>query len=328
MRLRSFGGDPVPVSEVGLGCWQIGGDQWGEVPDADALATLRAAVEAGTTFLDTADIYGSGRSEELIGRFRRERPGQLFIATKLGKSSDPGGMENFSPTVMRRHTEGSLRRLGVESLDLTQLHCTPLEVLERGDVFDTLRKLKEEGKIRRFGASVESTAEARACLKQEGLASLQIIFNMFRQTPVSTLFEEAQAKGVAIIVRLPLASGLLAGKYTPGTTFAATDHRTYNRNGEKFNVGETFAGLPFEKGLELTEKLKKLLPPGYTLPLAALRWCLDFPAVTVIIPGARNPSQAKKNAEASGVPALPADCHEKLRRFYRDEVKPAVRGPD
>lgn len=328
MRLRTFGGDPVPVSEVGLGCWQIGGDQWGEVPDADALATLRAAVEAGTTFLDTADIYGSGRSEELIGRFRRERPGPLFIATKLGKSSTPGGMENFSPTVMRRHTEGSLRRLGVEALDLTQLHCTPLEVLERGDVFDTLRKLKAEGKIRRFGASVESTAEARACLNQEGLASLQIIFNMFRQTPVSTIFEEAKAKGVAIIVRLPLASGLLAGKYTAGTTFAATDHRTYNRNGEKFNVGETFAGLPFEKGLELIEKLKKLLPPGYTLPLAALRWCLDFPAVSVIIPGARNASQAKKNAEASGVPALPADCHEKLRRFYRDEVKPAVRGPD
>jgi aryl-alcohol dehydrogenase-like predicted oxidoreductase len=328
MRLRTFGGDPVPVSEVGLGCWQIGGDQWGAVSDADALATLRAAVEAGTTFLDTADIYGTGRSEELIGRFRRERPGPLFIATKLGKSSDPGGMNNFTPAAMRRHTEGSLKRLGVETLDLTQLHCVPLEVLERGEVFDTLRTLKQEGKIRRFGASVESTAEARACLKQHGLASLQIIFNMFRQTPAFTLFEEAQARGVAIIVRLPLASGLLSGKYTADTTFAPTDHRTYNRNGEKFNVGETFAGLPFEKGLELTEKLKRLLPPGYTLPLAALRWCLDFPAVSVIIPGARNPAQAQKNAEASGVPPLPADCHEKLRRFFRDEVKPAVRGPD
>lgn len=328
MRLRSFGGDPVPVSEVGLGCWQIGGDQWGAVSDADALATLRAAVEAGTTFLDTADIYGSGRSEELIGRFRRERPGPLFIATKLGRSSDPGWPDNFTPAAMRRHTEGSLRRLGVEALDLTQLHCVPLAELERGEVFDTLRRLKQEGKIRRFGASVESTAEARACLKQEGLASLQVIFNMFRQTPATAFFEEAQAKGVAVIVRLPLASGLLSGKYTAGTTFAPTDHRTYNRNGEKFNVGETFAGLPFEKGLELTEKLKKLLTPGYTLPLAALRWCLDFPAVSVIIPGARNPQQAEMNAQASGVPPLPADCHEKLRRFYRDEVKPVVRGPD
>jgi aryl-alcohol dehydrogenase-like predicted oxidoreductase len=328
MRLRTFGGDPVPVSEVGLGCWQIGGDQWGTVPEADALATLRAAVEAGTTFLDTADIYGSGRSEELIGRFRRERPGQLFIATKLGKSSDPGGMDNFTPAAMRKHTEGSLRRLGVDVLDLTQLHCVPLEVLERGEVFETLRQLKKEGKIRRFGASVESTAEARACLKQDGLASLQIIFNVFRQTPATAFFDEAQAKGVAIIVRLPLASGLLSGKYTAATTFAPTDHRTYNRNGEKFNVGETFAGLPFEKGLELTDRLQKLLTPGYTLPLAALRWCLDFPAVSVIIPGARNVSQARKNAEASEVPPLPADCHEKLRRFYRDEVKPAVRGPD
>ncbi len=328
MRLRTFGGDPVPVTEVGLGCWQIGGDQWGAVSEADALATLRAAVEAGTTFLDTADIYGSGRSEELIGRFRRERPGPLFIATKLGRSGDPGWPDNFTPAAIRRHTEGSLKRLGVEALDLTQLHCVPLDVLERGEVFDTLRRLKQEGKIRRFGASVESTAEARACLRQDGLASLQIIFNMFRQTPASAFFEEAQSKGVAVIVRLPLASGLLSGKYTADTTFAPTDHRTYNRNGEKFNVGETFGGLPFEKGLELTERLKRLLPPGYTLPLAALRWCLDFPAVSVIIPGARNASQAQKNAEASGVPHLPADCHEKLRRFYRDEVKPAVRGPD
>jgi aryl-alcohol dehydrogenase-like predicted oxidoreductase len=328
MRLRTFGADPVQVSEVGLGCWQIGGDQWGTVSDADALGTLRAAVEAGTTFLDTADIYGGGRSEELIGRFRRERPGPLFIATKLGKGPQPGGAENYTPATIRKHTEASLRRLGVDLLDLTQLHCVPLEVLERGEVFETLRELKREGKIRRFGASVESTAEAKACLKQPGLASLQLIFNMYRQTPASAIFEEADAKGVAIIVRLPLASGLLSGKYTAATTFSANDHRTYNRNGEKFNVGETFAGLPFEKGLELTEKLKKLLPHGYRLPQAALRWCLDFPAVSVIIPGARNAAQAQGNAEASRVPPLPADCHEKLRRFYRDEVKPAVRGPD
>jgi aryl-alcohol dehydrogenase-like predicted oxidoreductase len=328
MRLRTFGGDPVQVSEVGLGCWQIGGDQWGAVSDADALATLRAAVEAGVTFLDTADIYGLGRSEELIGRFRRERPGPLFIATKLGRHPDPGMPENFTPAAMRRHTDASLKRLGVEALDLTQLHCVPLEHLKRGEVFDTLRRLKAEGKIRRFGASVESTEEAKACLTQDGLASLQIIFNIYRQTPMTAIFEEAQSKGVAIIVRLPLASGLLSGRYTLATTFAATDHRTYNRNGEKFNVGETFAGLPFEKGLELTEKLKTLLPPGYTLPLAALRWCLDFPAVSVIIPGARTAAQARNNADTSGVPPLPADVHEKLRRFYRDEVRPAVRGPD
>ncbi len=328
MRLRNFGGDSAQVSEVGLGCWQIGGDQWGNVGDQDALDTLRATVETGVSFLDTADIYGSGRSEELIGRFLRERPGQLFIATKLGRSSTPGMPDNFKPEAMRQHTEASLKRLGVECLDLTQLHCVPLDVLQRGEVFDTLRQLKAEGKIKRFGASVESTAEAEACLQQPGLASLQVIFNIFRQSPAVNFFEQAQEKGVAIIVRLPLASGLLSGKYTTSTTFAETDHRHYNRNGEKFNVGETFAGLPYETGLELVEKLKLILPPGYRLPSAALRWCLDFPAVSVIIPGARNPEQARSNAAASRVPPLPAEVHERLRRFFREEVKPHVRGPD
>jgi aryl-alcohol dehydrogenase-like predicted oxidoreductase len=216
----------------------------------------------------------------------------------------------------------------VDCLDLTQLHCVPLEVLRRGEVFDTLQQLQAEGKIRRFGASVESTEEAQVCLQQPGLASLQVIFNIFRQSPALNFFPDAQAKGVGIIVRLPLASGLLSGKYTPSTTFAASDHRSYNRNGEKFNVGETFAGLPFELGLELVEKLKLLLPPGYRLPLAALRWCLDCPAVSVIIPGARNPEQARANASASSVPGLPPEVLERLRRFYRDDVKPHVRGPD
>jgi aryl-alcohol dehydrogenase-like predicted oxidoreductase len=328
MRLRNFGGDPVHVTEIGLGCWQIGGDQWGDVSDADAIGTLRAAVESGTTFFDTADIYGGGRSEELIGRFLRERPGPLFVATKLGRSANPGWPANFTRAAMREHTEGSLRRLGVSTLDLTQLHCVPLEELERGEVFESLRELQREGKIKRFGASVESTAEAMACLKQEGLASLQVIFNIFRQTPALQFFDLAQKKGVAIIVRLPLASGLLTGKFTAASTFAANDHRTINRNGERFNVGETFAGLPFEKGLELVERLRGLLPPGYTLAHAALRWILDFPAVSVVIPGARNPAQARTNAQPSELPPLSAEIHEKLRRFFRDEVKPHVRGPD
>lgn len=328
MQLRNFGGATTQVSEVGLGCWQIGGDQWGEVSDSDALATLRAAVEQGTTFLDTADIYGSGRSEEFIGQFLRERPGPLFVATKFGRSAKPGWPNNWTDRIIREHTEASLHRLGVPALDLTQLHCAPLDVLERGEVFETLRALQREGKIKRFGASVESTEEARACLKQEGLASLQIIFNIFRQTPAIEFFEEAQRKGVAIIVRLPLASGLLTGKYTKETTFAPSDHRTYNRNGEKFNVGETFAGLPFEKGLQLTDRIRAILPPGYSLAEAALRWCLDFPAVSVIIPGARNAAQSKANANASNLPPLGAEVHERLRRFFRDEVKPQLRGPD
>ena len=328
MRLRTFNGDPVQVSEIGLGCWQIGGDQWGDVPDADALNTLRAAVDAGSTFLDTADVYGQGRSEELIGRFLKERPGPLFIATKCGRFGTPGMPANFEPAVMRRHAEASLKRLGVDALDLTQLHCVPLKWLKEGEVFETLRQLKKEGKIRRFGASVESVEEAKACLAQDGLKSLQVIFNIFRQTPATELFEEAKRKQVAIIVRLPLASGLLSGKFTAASTFPANDHRTMNRNGEKFNVGETFGGLPFEKGLEFTEKVRKLVPPGFTMAQMALRWILDFPAVSVIIPGARNPAQATANAEASNLPPLPAEVHEKLRRLFRDEVKAHVRGPD
>jgi len=328
MRRQSFGGDAVQISDVGLGCWQIGGDQWGDVSDDDALATLHAAVDAGTTFLDTADIYGSGRSERFIARFKRERPGHYFIATKLGRRSDPGLPENCRAANVRRHTEDSLKRLEVETLDLTQLHCVPLAELEKGEVFETLRQLKKEGKIQRFGASVESTAEAKACLAQPGLASLQIIFNIYRQTPITAIFDEARAKGVAIIVRLPLASGLLAGKYTPQTTFAPTDHRTYNRNGEKFNVGETFAGLGFETGLALTEKLKTLMPSGMTMPQFALRWCLDFPAVSVVIPGARNAGQARSNASASDLPPLGPAVHAAVREFYLSEVAGRVRGPD
>ncbi|OWK43105.1 aldo/keto reductase [Fimbriiglobus ruber] len=328
MRLRTFGGDPVQVSEIGLGCWQIGGDQWGDVSDTDALATLRAAVDTGTTFLDTADVYGAGRSEELVGRFLRERPGRLFVATKLGRFPRPGLPENCTPANLRAHTEASLRRLGVDALDLTQLHCVPQSILERGEVFNVMRALKAEGKIKRWGASVESTAEARLCLAQEGLASLQVIFNVFRQTPDTAIFDEARRKGVAIIVRLPLASGLLAGKYTPASTFAPGDHRSYNQHGEKFNVGETFAGLGFEKGLDVTNKLRPFVPPGYTMAQFALRWCLDFSAVSVIIPGARNPEQAKANASATTLPPLSADLHERLRRFYKDEVAAHVRGPD
>jgi len=328
MKFRSF--DGVSVSEVGLGCWQIGGDQWGEVSEEHALEVLRASADAGVTFLDTADVYGAGRSEELIARFLKERGSKsFFVASKFGRFPRPGMPGNFAPSTIREHTENSLKRLGIERLDLTQLHCLPMSQLTRPEVWDTVRALKAEGKIARFGASVESVTEAEACLAQPDCASLQIIFNVFRQTPaVGGLLDRCQKQGVAVIVRLPLASGLLAGKYTPTTTFSPDDHRTSNRNGEKFNVGETFAGLGFEKGLELTEKLKALVPPGYTLPQLALRWCLDHSAVTTIIPGARNPAQAKANAAASDLPPLDADTHAKLRAFFVSEVKPAVRGPD
>jgi aryl-alcohol dehydrogenase-like predicted oxidoreductase len=328
MKQRPFAG--APVSEVGLGCWQIGGDQWGDVAEADALDVLRASADAGVTFLDTADVYGAGRSEELIGRFLKERTRQsFFIASKFGRFPRPGWPANFDPKTIREHTENSLKRLGIDHLDLTQLHCLPMEQLKRAEVWDTVRALAQEGKIARFGASVESVAEAEECLKHPDCAALQLIFNIFRQTPETCgLLERCLKTGVAIIVRLPLASGLLAGKYTPSTTFGPNDHRTINRNGEKFNVGETFAGLGFEKGLEMVEQLKPLVPAGYTLPQLALRWCLDHPAVSTIIPGARNPAQARANAAASALPPLPADTRAKLREFFLRDVKPAVRGPD
>ncbi|MEO7414525.1 MAG: aldo/keto reductase [Opitutaceae bacterium] len=326
MKTRIFGQTKRSVSEVGLGTWQIGGN-WGDVSDETALATLRAAVDAGTTFFDTADVYGSGRSETLIGRFRQETRVPLYIATKLGRWSDPGWPQNFNREAIRQHTEASLRRLGVDALDLTQLHCVPAEVLERGEIFESLRELRQEGKIRAFGVSVESMAEARTCLRQEGLVSLQIIFNLFRQKPIHALFAEAKKKNVALLVRLPLASGLLGGKMTKATKFPADDHRTFNRDGQQFNVGETFAGLPFEKGVELADELKALVPPGMTLPDMALRWCLDFDAVTVIIPGAKNPQQAEANARASSTPSLSPTLHAQLAEFYTSKVAAHIRGP-
>jgi aryl-alcohol dehydrogenase-like predicted oxidoreductase len=327
MKFRTFDRNPVRVSEVGLGCWQFGGTEWGDLPEDDVLATLRTAADAGITFFDTADIYGLGRSERLIGRFLRDNPTFApFVATKLGRHPDPGWPANFTWESFRKHTEASLQRLGVEALDLQQLHCVPLEHLEHNEVFDWLRRLQREGKVRCWGASVESDEEARACLRQDGLASLQTIFNIYRQKPSTEIFDEAKRQGVAIIVRLPLASGLLSGRYTKSTTFAPTDHRTYNRNGEQFNVGETFAGLPFERGVELTDELKAILPPG-DLAQWALRWCLDFDAVTVVIPGARTAAQALANAAASDLPPLSSEIHDRLRTFYQSEVEQFIRGP-
>ncbi len=326
MNKRTLGKTGLTVGEIGLGTWQLGGD-WGDVSDEAALATLRAAHEAGIDFLDTADVYGAGRSERLIGRFLKETRTRAFVATKLGRFGDPGWPANFTRAVVRRHTHASLERLGVDALDLTQLHCVPPDVLRRGELFGWLGELKAEGKIRAYGASVESMDEALWCVRQDGCASLQIIFNLFRQKPVAALFAEARQRGVALIVRLPLASGLLAGKFTKATRFPAGDHRNYNRDGQAFNVGETFAGLPFEKGVELADALKPLVPAGLTLAEMALRWCLDFDAVGVVIPGAKNPDQARANARVSGLPRLAPALHARLADFYQREVHTHIRGP-
>jgi aryl-alcohol dehydrogenase-like predicted oxidoreductase len=326
MNHRLFDHMGTAVSEIGLGTWQLGGADWGAVDENRALETLRAASESGVNFFDTADVYGLGRSERLIGLFLKESSEQVFVATKLGRFPEPGWPANFSLDTLRAHTEASLRRLGLKAVDLTQLHCIPIEVLRAGEIFDSLRVLKREGKIRGFGVSVETDEEALICLRQEELASLQIIFNIFRQKPIE-FFEMAKSKGVALVVRLPLASGLLSGKFTKATTFAETDHRNYNREGKAFNVGETFAGLPFEKGVELSAALNALVPDGMTMAQMALRWILDFDAVSVIIPGASKPEQARANATASDLPPLSEDLHTKLRDFYETQVAVHIRGP-
>ncbi len=314
------------ISEVGLGTWQIGGS-WGMVEDKTAMEILHTATQAGITFFDTADVYGDGRSEKFIGKFLKQHPGKVYVATKLGRGSNPGWPDNFTPEAMIQHTNNSLSRLGLEQIDLIQLHCIPQKVLADGAVFDVLRDLKKQGKIADFGASVESVEEGLICLKEEGIASLQVIFNIYRQKLISELFDKAQKQGVSIIARVPLASGLLSGKMKKSTTFDETDHRNFNRDGSAFNVGETFAGLPFEKGVELTEELAAFKPEGMTLAQMSLRWILDYDAVSVVIPGASRPSQVLDNAAISDLPPLSPELHKKLEKFYLEKVAQHIRGP-
>jgi len=328
MQTNPFPATGQTVSRIGLGTWQLGGAEWGDVPEQQALETLRTAADAGVTFIDTADIYGLGRSEQLIGKFLQERGDRdrFFIATKLGRHPEPGWPHNFTAKTIAKHTEDSLKRLGVERIDLTQTHCIPADVMRSGAVFAALADLVKQGKLRAFGASVESVEEGLDCLGVPGLASLQVIFNVFRQKLLEELFPKAREQGVAIIVRLPLASGLLSGRWTDEKTFSEKDHRNFNRDGAKFNVGETFAGLPLARGLELVEQLRPLIPAGMTMAQFALRWCLDYPEVTTIIPGATKPEQARQNAAAADFPPLDPELHAQLHRWYGDEVAGHIRG--
>jgi aryl-alcohol dehydrogenase-like predicted oxidoreductase len=324
MTTRLF--DGIPVGDMGLGCWQIGGS-WGEVSDEDALSILRTAYQSGTTFFDTADVYGMGRSESLIGRWLREdKPDGVFVATKQGRFSPPGWPGNFTLETMREHVDASRARLGVDALDLVQLHCIPTDTLRDGAVFDHLRTLRAEGRIVRFGASVESMDEALMCLEQDGLASLQILFNLFRPKPAEVLFEKAAATGVAIIARVPLASGLLSGKFSESTVFGDDDHRNFNRDGAAFHVGETFAGVPFAAGVELAREVAAMVPSGWTLAQLAQRWILDHPAVTVVIPGASRPEQAAGNADISDLPRLDPELHARLTAWGKRRAEPLLRG--
>jgi aryl-alcohol dehydrogenase-like predicted oxidoreductase len=325
MKYRDFKGDNI--SEVGLGTWQLGSADWGEVREEDAFQILDTFVSLGGNFIDTADVYGMGISEKIIGRFLSQTSSKLFVGSKLGRRTDkPNGWpQNFSLEGMRQHVEASLSNLGLNQLFLEQLHCIPKKELEKGDVFDHLRNLQNEGLIQHWGVSVETNEEAFICLKQQGLSSIQIIFNLFRQHIADELFARAKEKGVALIIRVPLASGLLTGKFNERTTFAPNDHRNFNAHGEAFNAGETFSGVDFKHGLAMVNELSALLPDD-RISQWAIRWILDHPEVTTVIPGASKISQVERNMASSGLPALSPDVHRQLRALYDDKIRAAIRG--
>jgi aryl-alcohol dehydrogenase-like predicted oxidoreductase len=325
MKYRKFKNNEV--SEIGLGTWQLGISDWGTINEDEALNILNAFVAGGGNFIDTADVYGMGISEKTIGRFLKQTDKKLFVATKLGRRSDgdAGWPQNFTYNGMRRHVESSLTNLGQSTLFLEQLHCIPTEELKSGTVFDHLRTLQQEGLIQHWGASVETSEEALLCLQQEGLASLQIIFNLFRQHVAEEIFSIAAEKGVALIVRVPLASGLLTGKFTDKTFFAPTDHRNFNANGDAFNAGETFSGIEFNQGVQFSKEMQAILPEG-PMAQSALRWILDHPEVTTVIPGASSVAQVQSNLSASNLPSLPSETHAKLNVLYDEKIKPQIRG--
>lgn len=326
MQYRPLGNSGLLVSAVSFGTWAIGGS-WGAVDRAEAMRGLQRAIEAGVNFFDTADIYGDGRSEEMLREATKGREDEIHIATKFCRSEDIYDPETYSERTVRRLCEGSLRRLGRERIDLYQIHCPPLEILRQGHVFEVLDKLQAEGKIRMYGVSVESVEEGLTALRYPGVRVLQVIFNVFRQKPLQTLFPTAQAQGVGILARLPLASGLLTGKFTHDTTFPEDDHRRYNRDGRHFNVGETFAGLPFEKGVDLAERVRWIAQGRPSMAAAAIQWILSFDAVSCAIPGFKNARQVEQNLQALQARPFSADELQRLAAFYEEEVRPHIRGP-
>jgi aryl-alcohol dehydrogenase-like predicted oxidoreductase len=324
MQSRIFGKTARHVSEVGFGAWAIGAS-WGHVDEDEAVGALNAALDAGITFFDTADVYGDGRSERLIAKTLRGRRGpRPFIATKAGRRLAPQSVSGFTYENLKGWMERSRANLECDTLDLVQLHCPPTDLYYHPEVFAALDRLVGEGVLRNYGVSVERVEEALKALEYDGVVSVQIIFNIFRQRPAETFFDLARAKNVAIIARVPLASGLLAGKFRADSTFEESDHRKFNRQGEAFDVGETFSGVPYEVGLAAVERIRPLVGGGTTMAAFALRWILMFEAVSVVIPGAKNAAQAKANAESANLPALSADVMAKLKAIYQEDIKPYV----
>ena len=320
MNTRSLYRGGPQVSEVGFGAWAIGGS-WGELDDEESMAALETAVRSGVTFFDTADVYGDGHSERLVGQLAAEH--DIVVATKMGRRADLDPA-NWTRRQFLSWLDRSRRNLDVDTIDLVQLHCLGDRIYDMPAVWDALRTLRDDGVVRAFGVSVETVDEAMAALEVDDLATIQIIANLFRMKPVDTVFPAAQEAGVGIIVRVPLASGLLTGKFTAESTFAEDDHRNFNREGEAFDVGETFAGVPFDVGLEAVERLRPLVPDHATMAQFALRWILDHDAVSAVIPGARTQAQARGNAAASALERLPRAVHRTAREVYDDLVRPHV----
>ncbi len=323
MDYRTLGKTGYRVSAIGFGAWAIGGS-WGQVDDDTSLDALRRAVDLGVNIIDTADVYGDGRSERLIGRLLKERGERIYVATKAGRRLSPHSADGYTKENLTAFVERSLHNLDVEALDLLQLHCPPRPVYDRPEVFAALDDLVRDGKLRHYGVSVETAEEARAAMRYPGVATIQIIFNMFRLKPAEEVFPLAQERNVGILARVPLASGLLSGKMTRERHFAPDDHRVTNRHGEQFDRGETFSGVNFETGLQAADALTRLVPPGATLAQLALRWIAMFDAVTCSIPGAKTPAQAEENVRAIELPPLSEDTMRTVQEVYDRLIRPQV----
>ncbi|MFP4484943.1 MAG: aldo/keto reductase [Spirochaetaceae bacterium] len=324
MRYRRLGKTGFEISEVSLGTWQVGGGWREEFDDAVAEEIINTAIDTGVNFIDTADVYGDGKSEAAVGRVVRSRSEQVYVATKCGRRLQPHRADAYTPDAMRGFVEEGLRNSGAERLDLIQLHCPPTEVYYRPEIFEVFDRMKEEGKIANLGVSVEKVEEGLKAIEYPNVATVQIIFNMFRHRPSELFFREAKRRDVGIIVRVPLASGLLSGKLTRRTTFDTGDHRYFNRTGAAFDRGETFAGVDYETGLTAVEELKRVLPSDYTLAQYALRWILMFEEVSCTIPGASRVEQVKDNLEAGAIPPLSREVMDAVRDVYERHIAPQV----
>ncbi|MEO6528070.1 MAG: aldo/keto reductase [Gemmatimonadaceae bacterium] len=324
MDRRPLGRTGIEISPISYGAWAIGGDAWGTTDDAESMRSLHRAIDLGVNFIDTADVYGDGHSERLIGQLRRERSDEIIVATKAGRRLKPHVAEGFTRESLGAFIERSLKNLDTETIDLLQLHCPPPAVYDMPEVFDILDDFVQAGKLRYYGVSVESVEEALRAVRHPNVQSVQIIFNMFRLKPAEELFSVAREKRIGILARVPLASGMLSGKLRRDSSFAPTDHRTYNRHGESFDVGETFSGVDYDTGLRAVEELMALVPAGASMAQLALRWILMFPEVSAAIPGARNVAQTEDNVRAADLPALSDEAMATVRAVYERHVRASV----